>query len=234
MFGMFSRQKNHLKEFGPLYHDYRFFGVDNDQLPGMYALNQKAKTPIILAYIAFAIAKSRNTGSDRISFTELFCADGFYAMAASRLGCDPCYGIDNDRDGHLKNAPLIAKRLGITNITFQKSDISANSEFLSTDIVANVGGLYHVSEPEQVLEMSYRLARRFLVVQNVVSLATDMEDYFERPAPGWTWGNRYNRKSFDKMIRRVCPKIIDHHFNELEGNDRPEDRGSAYYLIEKL
>jgi len=35
------------------------------------------------------------------------------------------------------------------------------------------------------------------------------------------------------MIKRLCPEIIDHHFNELEGNDRLEDRGRAYYLIEK-
>ena len=28
-------------------------------------------------------------------------------------------------------------------------------------------------------------------------------------------------------------KILDYHFNELEGNERPEDRGSVYYLIEK-
>jgi hypothetical protein len=26
---------------------------------------------------------------------------------------------------------------------------------------------------------------------------------------------------------------VDRHFNELEGNERPEDRGSVYYLIRK-
>lgn len=85
----------------------------------------------------------------------------------------------------------------------------------------------------QFLEKSYALARRFLIVQTVVSLANDAEDFFECPAPGWTWGNRYSRRSFDCMIRGKGWNIVHAHFNELEGNQRPEDRGSLYYLVKK-
>ena len=81
--------------------------------------------------------------------------------------------------------------------------------------------------------MSYTMAKRYLIVQSVVNLATDNENYFESPAPGWTWGNRFSRKSFDKMIKELGYNVIDCHFNELEGNDRLEDRGSVYYLIQK-
>jgi len=224
---------NILHDLGPLYHRYSFFGVDNVQLPGIYELNQKAKAPIIIAYIAYAVAKSKINTSDMVSFTELFCADGFYAMVASRLGCSRCFGIDNDRDKHFSNAQLIAERLNIKNIEFEKEEIRPSSTFTSTDIVANVGGLYHVDSPEKILELSYKMANKYLIVQSVVSLATDNKEYFQSPAPGWTWGNRFSRKSFDKMIKKICPRIIDHHFNELEGNDRLEDRGSVYYLIEK-
>ncbi|MFH1114442.1 MAG: class I SAM-dependent methyltransferase [Pseudomonadota bacterium] len=226
------RKKNLLRDLGPLFHEYSFFGVDNDQLPGYYELNQKAKAPIIIAYIAYAIAKSKQSASDAVSFTELFCADGYYAMVASRLGCDRSIGIDNDRDRHFSNAKVIANRLNI-NVDFRNDDITPHSTFPSTDIVANVGGLYHVSEPERILQLSYKMANRFLIVQSLVSLARDEEDYFESPAPGWNWGSRFGRKSFDKMIKRTCPKILDCHFNELEGNERLEDRGSVYYLIEK-
>ncbi len=224
---------NILKDLGPLYHSYSFFGVENEQLPGIYELNQKAKAPIITAYIAYAIAKSKVKTSDTVSFTELFCADGYYAMIAARIGCDLSIGIDNDRDKHFRNAALIATRLGLTNVTFQKQEILPNALFDATDVVANVGGLYHVDNPEQILELSYRMANKYLIVQSVVSLATDDEDYFESPAPGWTWGNRFSRKSFDKMIKKHCFHIVDQHFNELEGNNRSEDRGSVYYLIQK-
>jgi hypothetical protein len=234
MSNFINKTKNNiLHDLGPLYHKYSFFGVYNDQLPGIYELNQKAKAPIIIAYIAYAIAKSKGNTSDTVSFTELFCADGFYAMVASRLGCNKCIGIDSDRDQHLKNAKLIAERLNLSNIEFMKEEITPGSAFASTDIVANVGGLYHVDDPEKILELSYKMANKYLIVQSVVSLAIDDEKYFESPAPGWTWGNRFSRKSFDKMIKKICPKITDHHFNELEGNTRLEDRGSVYYLIEK-
>ena len=234
MFKSTKKAKNNiLYDLGPLYHEYSFFGVNNEQLPGIYELNQKTKAPIISAYIAYAIAKSKKNIADSISFTELFCADGFYAMVASRLGCQRSIGIDNDKDKHFENAHIIAQRLNLEGVEFKKEEIAPHSKFAATDIVANVGGLYHVDDPEKILKLSYRMANRYLMVQSVVSLATDSEDYFESPAPGWTWGNRYSRKSFDTMIKKVCPKIIDHHFNELEGNSRLEDKGSVYYLIQK-
>jgi hypothetical protein len=224
-----------LSGLGPQYHDFSFFGVSNEQLPGIFAPNQRAKAPILTAYIAYAIAKSRQRGDDPVSFAELFCADGYYAMVAARLGCTESLGIDNDRDNYLPNGRRIADLLGLSGVSFLQQDITPDSSFAPVDIVANVGGLYHVEDPEGVLRMSHRMARRFLIVQNVVSLATDDEHYFETPAPGWTWGNRCSRRSFDRMVRAVCADsdIVDTHFNELEGNDRPEDRGSVYYLIRK-
>lgn len=162
--------------------------MDNEQLPGIYELNQKAKAPILIAYIAYALAKCKGNTSDAVSFTELFCADGFYAMVAARLGLNRSIGIDNDRDGHFNNSKLIAERLNLRNVEFKKEDITPCSTFEATDIVANVGGLYHVDNPEKILELSYCMAKKYLIVQSVVSLATDDENYFESPAPGWTWG----------------------------------------------
>jgi hypothetical protein len=225
---------NPLEEFGPLYHSYSFFGVDNKQIDGIYKPNQIAKSQIITAYIAYALSNSIQDDGANISFAELFCADGYYAMVARNLGCKPCFGIDNNRDKHTKIAPFIAQKLGLDNVFFLESNISPNSKFEKFDIVANIGGLYHTENPEEILKMSFEMAGRYLIIQNVVSLANDIENYFESPAPGWTWGSRYSRKSFDAVVKRLFgPKIILSHFNELTGNTRLEDRGSAYYLIKK-
>lgn len=228
----YIKKNNNLHDLGPLYHNYSFFGFESTPLHN-HAINQKSKQPIILAYIAYAIAKSKKTPTDSVSFTELFCADGFYAMVASRLGCDFSIGIDSNQDESLKNSKEITKRLGIHNIKFIESEITPHSKFTQTNIVANIGGLYHVSQPAGVLKMSYEMAKKYLIVQSVVSLATNEDDYFESPAPGWAWGNRFSKQSFDRMIRKNFTKIIDCHFNELEGNKRLEDKGSIYYLIEK-
>lgn len=215
------------------YHNFSIFGLENGWWLGHYEENQQAKSPIIIAYIAFAIAKCRERIKDNVTFTELFCADGFYAMAASLLGCNKSVGIDKD-SASLKTARKMTRLAGLRDTSFVEDTIRPDSKFASTDIVANVGGLYHVSEPEKILAMSFNMARRFLIVQSVVSLARTEPDYFQAPGPGSPWGNRYNRHSFDTMLRRACPgQIVDQHFNELEGNSRPEDRGSVYYLIQK-
>lgn len=222
-----------LRRFGPLYHSYRLLGAVNEQLPGIYPPNQRCKEPILVAYIQWAIAKCRSSLGTPVSFAELFCADGYYAMIARHLGATSSMGIDNDRDGHIGNANAVAAALGLDDVQFLKMDVAAMDSLPPVDIVANVGGLYHVDDPLDILERSYRLARRYLIVQTVVSLARHDADYFEKPAPGWTWGNRFSRESFDAAIDATGWDIVDRHFNELEGNERPEDRGSVYYLIRK-
>ena len=218
---------------GPLYHDFAWLGLPTEQLPGIYGPNQRAKAPVITAYMMLAFARLRCRGRDAISFAELFCADGFYTMFAARFGADRAIGYDNDRDGHLASAVRMRDLLGLDRASFQRTAIEAIAPGERASVVANVGGLYHVDDPEAVLDQSYRMAEDYLIVQNVVSLATTAPDYFERPAPGLGWGNRYSRESFDRTIRRRGWRIVDAMFNTLDGNPRLEDRGSLYYLIEK-
>jgi len=218
---------NILADLGPLYHSYVFFGIKNEQIPGIFEPNQKAKAPILTAYIAYAVAKTESS-----TFMELFCADGYYAMVAKRLGATKSYGIDNNKDGFFTVASEIAKRLGI-EVEFILANVEKLRDLPEVDIIANVGGLYHVNNPNEILYLSYQQARKFLIVQSVVSLATKSESYFESPCPGWTWGCRFSRESFDKMIRELKWNVIDSHFNELTGNERLEDRGSVYYLVGK-
>ena len=221
-----------LDDLGLLYHNYKLFGVENRQIP-QYVNNQKVKEPILTGYIAQAIAKSRKNFLDKISLTEMFCADGYFAMLSSKLGCDHVTAIDSDQQGYLSTGRQIAERLKIDNVEFVRAHIHEDATFEQADIVANIGGLYHTDTPEEIFLLSLRMAKRYLVVQNVVSMANNDPTYFESPAPGWSWGSRYSVSSFDAMIRRYSPKIIDYHHNVLVGNPRMEDRGSVYYLIEK-
>jgi len=231
--GEIMNGKIDLSDLGELYHDYSLFGARNRQLPGVYAPNQAAKSPIIRAYIQLAIAKCKAKLADQVTFTELFCADGYYAMAARHLGADRSIGIDNDKSGQFAKAPIIAQRLGLTNVNFVHADVAETLTFERTHIVANLGGLYHVSDPAKVLRESYNLARRFLIVQTVYSLASEDPGYFETPAPGWQWGCRFSYEWFRSRIDELGGNALDRHINVLEANPRPEDRGSAYFLIEK-
>lgn len=227
-----SDPKSILGDLGPLYHSYELFGVRNEQLPGIFEQNQRCKEPILRAYVQWAIAKCRTTSDTPVSFAELFCADGYYAISAARMGASEAVGIDDNRHGQSMAAPAICDRLGEGRARYMDMDVHEIGRLPQVDIVANVGGLYHVEDPLEVLTLSYNMARRFLIVQNVVSLATQADDYFETPAPGHTWGSRFSRASFERALRETGYRVIDQHFNELEGNDRLEDRGSVYALIE--
>jgi hypothetical protein len=220
-------------DLAPTYHDFSWLGLPTRQIEGIYAPNQRAKAPVIAAYILLAFARLRCHGIDRFSFAEMFCADGFYAMFAGRFGATASVGFDDDRDGHLGAAERISNVLGLHHVSFEKADVAAIDPARRFSVVANVGGLYHVDDPIGILEKSYAMAEHFLIVQTVVSLARTEADYFERPAPGWTWGNRFSRAAFDHAIKERGWKVVESCFNILEGNERPEDRGSVYYLIEK-
>jgi hypothetical protein len=220
-----------LTDLGGLYHDYAIFGARSKQLPGIFAANQAAKAPILRGYIQQAIAKLKASGP--VSFTELFCADGYYTMVARHFGADRSIGIDNDRDGHLRNAKIIAQRLGLDHVQFIQADVTKMDGFERTDIVANLGGLYHVSDPQNVLRQSWNLAKKFLIVQTVYSLARTEPDYLEVPAPKWDWGCRFSFKWLEARIGELGGQVIDSQVNELTANPKPEDRGSAYFLVEK-
>jgi len=216
---------------GPFYHDFRRLGLRNSQLPGIFEPNQRAKEPVITAYLLLAMARLRSRGTERVTFCELFCADAYYTMFARVFGADAATGFDDNRGGHLECARQVRALLDL-DVELVCSDVHAIPEARRFSIVANIGGLYHVEDPADVLARSARMATDFLVVQSVVSLARAEDDYFERPAPGWTWGNRYSRQSFDVLVRSLGRRVVEHDFNELAGNDRLEDRGSAYYLID--
>ena len=219
-------------DIGEVYHDFSLLGLKTRQLPGIFAPNQRVKAPVIQAYILLALAKVACEGSPA-TFAELFCADGYYAMFARTFGASRAVGIDSDRDGYLASAETIRAALDLDGVEFRKQDVRQLGRDERFAIVANVGGLYHVEDPEQILDLSYALCERFLIVQNVVSMANDDPDYFETPAPGLPWGSRYSRRSFDRMLRSRDWRIVDSCFATLDANPRPEDRGSCFYLIEK-
>jgi len=220
-----------LYEFGELYHDYSIFGAKNHQIKDVFSLNQKCKAPIIISYISMAVAKSKVNINDDVSFLELFCADAYYAMLALHLGATKSIGVDNNKIKQSGFSKSIAKKLGLKNFEFVLEDVHNADRLGKFDIVANVGGLYHIEDPVDVLARSYNMAKKYLIVQSVVSMRNNNPDYFEKPAPSWNWGNRFNKVSFDKMIKKFGWNIVDYHFNELIGNKNLNNRGSVYYLI---
>ena len=205
---------------GSQYHSYRIFGQDNVQKE-KFRLNQLCKEKIILSYIMYAIAKCKAP-----SFVELFCADGYYALAAKKFGAESSTGIDNGHKGYFKNAKNISRSLN-ADVNFVNMDVQDINTIPGFDIVANVGGLYHTRNPAEILRKSYKLARKYLIVQAVVSM--NANDYYEEAPKDRTHGSRFNKQYMDELMSPYS--IIDSHYNELLGNKEAKNRGSVYYLI---
>jgi hypothetical protein len=101
------------------------------------------------------------------------------------------------------------------------------------DILMNCGGLYHITDPKKLInECRPRFSPRFMIVQSVVTTEETSPRYFVTPAPGWNWGCRFTMGYLRKTLEKAKWKILDSHFNILEGNDRKCDQGSAYFLCE--
>ena len=112
----------------------------------------------ILSYILLALAKCKKETNTEVTFAELFCADGYYAMVARQLGVTKSIGIDNNRDSHFTNAELIAKRLGVDNCIFVQMDVNNIENVEPVDIVANVN-----FTTLQILKSSLKNLIRWLV-----------------------------------------------------------------------
>lgn len=212
----------------PWYHDFSPLGIATPQRGGIYPENQESKQAELFRMIDAALELAGGQGVER-SVLECFCADGFYGIYAARQGASGVVGVDLD-EREVGRARLMARLLDVHRRTeFRVQDVFDVAEPASITICA--GGLYHLEDPARLLRRLRELTTSALVVQTVFHLGRrDDADYFETPAPGWTWGCRFSVPYLHDMIERAGWAISAHEENELIGNHRPEDRGSAYLL----
>lgn len=224
--------KEELSRLGPWYHSFESFGITVPQCEGHYRINQKCKEGTILAYLQLAIEKIKYSYADEPSVLELFCADGYYAAHARRMGAGTVTGVDLDERA-IEQATAMHRALFSHPGEFLVGDVHSFVASDPYDIVLCCGGLYHLTDPRQLVESCLKLSKRFLIVQSVVSLESENEDYFVTPAPGWKHGSRFSTAFLRRLLHQAGWNIVDSHFNELEGNTNLCDRGSVYFLCTK-
>jgi len=221
-----------LAPLGDWYHDFDALGIRVPQRPGIYRVNQLCKQPVILGYLQAALAKSRRSYQDRPSLLELFCADGFYSAHARRMGAGRVTGIDLDAAAIAQANAMFATLFGDAQ-NFLVQDIFTFTSNPPVDVLLNCGGLYHLTDPRRLIQESRpRFGARFMVAQTVVTLETAAPDYFVTPAPGWGHGCRFTTAWLHRELTAAGWRIVDSHVNELQANDRPCDRGSAYVFCQ--
>lgn len=221
--------QNEKKEEVLWYHNFSTLGLVTPQRPNFYEQNQSCKELMITAYLFMAMEFIRKDYSKKASILELFCADGYFSHIAAKWGASRAKGVDKD-EREISFAKKASSLLGNDLVCeFVLGDVYENITE-NFDIVLCTGGLYHISTPVALLKQIRSKTPKYLIVQTVVSLATEDENYFESPAPGWTWGCRFTSAGLKRMIKEANFEIIQFYENELVGNKRKEDRGSVYAL----
>lgn len=195
-----------------------------------YVKNQKDKEKRLLPLLreVFELYKSKE-----VSFLELFCADGYYSFWIKKsFNSTKMVGVDISGED-IRRCNLMKKILNCNEIEFRQGNVLELSEKETFDIVLNAGGLYHLRDPLRFIKLSYSLTNRFMVLQTVVTLETESEDYFVSPAPGSDYGCRFTNAWIINRLKDVGWNILKKERDVLSGNEKLCDKGSSYFLLEK-
>ncbi|OJV99819.1 MAG: hypothetical protein BGO39_28995 [Chloroflexi bacterium 54-19] len=214
----------------PWYHNYEVFGVKTPQRGGFYLKNQVNKQGPLFDLIDKAITLCKKNGTS-VKGLDLFCADGFFSNFAILRGATSIDAIDWERS-EIEQARLITYLLGNSkSINYIESNVFSieNAEKVY-DFGICAGGLYHIHNPQELLVLLRKKVKIALVVQTVYSLANSAPDYFEVAYPDRPWGSRFSYDYVLNIVEEAGWTAIEVFHNELEGNDRLEDRGSVYLL----
>ena len=163
---------------------------------------------------------------------ELFCTDGYYSNYALQRGASELYGLNID-ERYIKQARLVTKVLGYSDkIKFSFGDVFTITQ--PYDFCIRAEGLYHISNPDDLMRLLKSRVRHVLVIQTVYFLTQTCDDYFETPAPGWRWGFRFSYPYLLEIVKTTGWRIFETSINQLDGNTRLEDRGSAFLFASRI
>jgi hypothetical protein len=230
--------------FSPWYHNFESLGVKTPfPADKTYAEYQELKGVILNKYIASAMSEIRKMNPEKnIQILEYFAADCFYGIQAMGLDANSKLtaidqldesGEGRKRVNNFEKAKLIVRILNLQDrIRFIVGDVF--DYFETCDLLLNIGGLYHIENPNDLLLQMRKISPEYAVIQSVVHENRNHSDFFVSPAPYWTWGSRFTYGYLRKLIIDSGYEVLEEDFNLLYLNERPEDRGSAYFLVKKV
>lgn len=102
----------------------------------------------------------------QMSFLDIGCNSGYFSLELAARGAGRVDGIDL-RPENIEQARFLAAHYGLDNVSFEVVDVDAMSGDRRWDVVLNLGVLYHVVDPLQLLRRTYEQCRRFAVVDTV-------------------------------------------------------------------
>jgi tRNA (mo5U34)-methyltransferase len=102
------------------------------------------------------------------SVLDLGCNSGFFSLELAARGAAQVDGVDL-RQENIDQARFLAAHYDL-HATFSTTDVKALAADQRWDVVLNLGLLYHVTDPLELLGQTYALCRRFAIIDTKCEL----------------------------------------------------------------
>ena len=224
-----------IKKLSPWYHNFSVLGIETTlgEMREKCSTNQRDKEPDITKMYKYLKENEINISN----VLDLFASDGFYAFLLNSLIPNQIkysLSIDNDNNFPYQDQfDYVKNRLGTNNLFFNRCEILQylNDTQDVFDVCLCFGGLYHMDNPFMLLKKLLSKSR-IILIQTVISLE-DHKRFFISPAPGWTWGCRFNENEFRYWCEELGVDIIWSNVTELRANVGVHNRGSMCAILKK-
>ena len=100
---------------------------------------------------------------------DVGCNSGFFSLDLAARGAKQVDGIDL-RAANIERAQFVKEHYGAENVSFSVSDADDLPTGQQWDVVLNLGVLYHVMNPLELIRRTFELCRRFAIIDTVTHL----------------------------------------------------------------
>ena len=117
--------------------------------------------------IAAPVAKMLGEDIGASTLLDIGCNCGFFTLEMAHRGVHSATGSDL-RQENIDQAEFLKKAFGVKNANFYVQNIKDMADAGQTfDVVLNLGLMYHLSTPYEVLRTCYEMTERFCVVDTI-------------------------------------------------------------------
>ncbi len=116
--------------------------------------------------ITSTVEKLLGEGIEQSEVLDLGCHSGFFSMDIASRGVKNVVGVEL-RASNIEQARFLADYYKVSNVEFIEADVMTYDPKRTYSAVLNLGLLYHVTNPIELVNKTYELCERFAVIDTI-------------------------------------------------------------------
>lgn len=148
----------------PLSADWGTMGQISNPTPNGALAKRRADYRLNMIYTGLENVIDGGVKGRRV--LDIACNWGGFAIEARLRGASQATGFDI-RDGNVQKAKLLLQHYGLDGVSFQQSDLYEFEAEEPFDVVLNLGLMYHITQPVEMMKKTFDLTRDVAVIDTV-------------------------------------------------------------------